>query len=137
MFTPRTMSSRSGPRKPGHSAGFVFTIGGGAAAAGFDVTSGFGVSAAGAAVGAAAGAGAATGSSCACARRRSSGVIDQRQWMSDVPSPLMPPVRSTIHGRHPSTAAPSAAAARPPGDKRRLTAAQPTSATASIGIARM
>src|SRR5262249_29762223 len=35
ILTPRTPSSRSGPRKPGHSAGFVFTIGGGAAGSDF------------------------------------------------------------------------------------------------------
>jgi hypothetical protein len=48
----------------------------------------------------------------------------------------MPPVRIRVHGRHPSTTATIAAAPRPPAERRRLAAAQATSATVSVGMAR-
>src|SRR5262249_57419972 len=71
------------PRNPGHSAGFVFTIGGRAgavpgAASAAGAEAGFEDSAAAGAGGAGGGA-AGTGSSLALASRRSSGVIDHRQ----------------------------------------------------------
>src|SRR3954447_12901823 len=76
-LTPRTMSSRAGPRKPGHSAGFVFTIGGGPTGSGVAVApgaAGFEAATDGAETGAATdvSVGASTGSSFACASRRSS-----------------------------------------------------------------
>jgi len=83
MRTPRTMPSRLGPRKPGHSARDSAT---GAGAVGFFEASGDGdgdADAAGVAVvvaGAAAlGAAGCAGSFVVSARSRSSGLLDQRQ----------------------------------------------------------
>src|SRR5258708_31039795 len=142
--TPRITPSRVGPRKPGHSA--RFHVAGGAAnsvlpadgAAGSFVVVFSGLATtAGVGISGVAGAGGSGFAPSAWARSRSSGVGVQRQWKSDLPLPLMPPVRTITHGRHPSRTATIAAAPRARAERRRLTAAQATRATLRVGIARI
>src|SRR5688572_27817142 len=116
ICTPRAAPSRSGPRKPGQSAP---------------------VSAAGEVdEGAAAADEGGSGWSHPCwARRRSSGVLDQRQWKSFLKSPEAPAVRRSVNTPHPSRIAAAITARRGAAERRRLTAAAATRARLIAGIA--
>ena len=143
--TPRTTPSRSGPRKPGHSARLTAAAGSGRfcrAAAGCRRR---GASAFGAwlrvllapALRSAARRRRGRAERLrrpACASSRSSAVGVHRQWKSDRPSPLMPPVRTSIHGTAPEQDGDDHRRARGlRRASRRVATAQPTSARLSVG----
>ena len=78
----------------------------------------------------------ATGSSPAWARSRSSGVWVHRQWSSETASPVMPPVRTSVNTPQASRMAATIDARRGPLERRRLAAAEATSARLKTGMAK-
>src|SRR5205823_13430206 len=85
-----------------------------------------------------AGAGAAAGGSLAAwARRRSSGVFVHRQWRSETPAPVIPPVRTSVKTPEASTMLTTIDARRGPLESRRLATAQATNARLKTGIPKM
>src|SRR5688500_1987811 len=150
ISNPRTMPSRFGPRKPGHSARFFAGAGvGDAPSPSAAASAGFGAVAAGGAAtsfwGAAGAEGAgldapgidgggAMGSSLARESRISSGDGVHRQLRSELPSPTIPAVRTSVNDPHARRIAATSVARRNGSEKARLTTAQVTSARHSTGM---
>ena len=78
----------------------------------------------------------AAGSSPPWARSRSSGVRVHRQWKSESPSPVMPPVRTSVHPPHATRMVATIDARRGPSERRRPATAHATKARLTTGMAR-